>query len=99
MNSWQSEDLDAVVGKDAQKVIILQGSVAVQHCTKANVPAGEMLGDIEKQLVAKVLAKYYDNDESKVPVADYVSNDPLAIDEADVNASNSAASTAAVNAM
>ncbi|CBQ73371.1 related to fatty acid synthase, beta and alpha chains [Sporisorium reilianum SRZ2] len=80
---WQSEDLDAVVGQDAQKVIILQGSVAVQHCTKANVPAGEMLGEIEKELVAKVLAKYYDNDESKVPVADYVSSDALALDEAD----------------
>ncbi|SPO24499.1 related to fatty acid synthase, beta and alpha chains [Ustilago trichophora] len=80
---WQSEDLDAVVGQDAQKVIILQGSVAVQHCTKANVPAGEMLSEIEKELVAKVLAKYYDNDESKVPVADYVSSDPLAIEEAD----------------
>ncbi len=80
---WQSEDLDAVVGQDAQKVIILQGSVAVRHCTKANVPAGEMLGEIERELVARVLARYYDNDESKVPYADYVSSDPLAIEEAE----------------
>ncbi len=42
-----------------------------------------MLGEIESALVAKVLAKYYDNDESKVPFADYVSSDPLAIDETD----------------
>ena len=76
---WQSEDLDAVQGQDAQKVIILQGAVAVRHSTKANVPAGEMLGDIEKQLVAKLLERYYDNDESKVPFADYVSSDVPAI--------------------
>ncbi|PWY99602.1 hypothetical protein BCV70DRAFT_109981 [Testicularia cyperi] len=81
---WQSEDLDAVVGQDPQKVIILQGAMAVQFSTKANVPAGEMLGEIERDLVQKILAKYYDNDESKVPVADYVSSEVPKISEAAV---------------
>ncbi|EPQ27448.1 uncharacterized protein PFL1_04986 [Pseudozyma flocculosa PF-1] len=78
---WQSEDLDAVMGQDPQRVIILQGAVAVKHCTKANVPAGEMLGEIERSLVAKLLERYYDNDESKVPYADYVSSDVPAVDQ------------------
>lgn len=45
---------------------------------------GELLGNIENALIAKVLEKYYDNDESKVPQEEYlarvavVSSDDLA---------------------
>jgi hypothetical protein len=37
----------------------------------------EMLGNVEKGLVAKVLAEYYDNDESKVPEEAYLNKQHL----------------------
>ncbi|TYZ68250.1 hypothetical protein PybrP1_005286 [[Pythium] brassicae (nom. inval.)] len=43
---WYSEDLDAVPERDAQRVCVLQGPVAVRYVTVANEPVGKILGDI-----------------------------------------------------
>ncbi|PWN38866.1 hypothetical protein IE81DRAFT_327067 [Ceraceosorus guamensis] len=79
---WQSEDLDAVVDRDPQRVFILQGPVAARHSTKANVPIKEMLGDVEQGLITRMLQRYYDGDESKVPSVDYLGPQPPALNTA-----------------
>ncbi|TYZ64727.1 hypothetical protein PybrP1_002858 [[Pythium] brassicae (nom. inval.)] len=43
---WYSEDLDAVPGRDAQRVCILHGPVAARYSTVANEPVAKILGDI-----------------------------------------------------
>ncbi|TMW63553.1 hypothetical protein Poli38472_002494 [Pythium oligandrum] len=43
---WYSEDLDAVPNRDAQRVCILQGPVAVRYSTVVDEPVGKILGDI-----------------------------------------------------
>ncbi|CEG41510.1 fatty acid synthase subunit [Plasmopara halstedii] len=43
---WYSEDLDAVPGRDAQRVFVLQGPVAVRYSTKVDEPVADILGGI-----------------------------------------------------
>uniref|UniRef100_K3WEQ6 Fatty acid synthase subunit alpha n=1 Tax=Globisporangium ultimum (strain ATCC 200006 / CBS 805.95 / DAOM BR144) TaxID=431595 RepID=K3WEQ6_GLOUD len=43
---WYSEDLDAVPERDAQRVCILQGPVAVRYSTVVNEPVASILGGI-----------------------------------------------------
>ncbi|TMW63542.1 hypothetical protein Poli38472_002483 [Pythium oligandrum] len=43
---WYSEDLDTVPNRDAQRVCILQGPVAVRYSTVVDEPVGKILGDI-----------------------------------------------------
>eukprot|EP00661_Eupelagonemidae_sp_cell13_P005999 gene5999-2916_t len=43
---WQCEDVDAVVGRDAQRVAILAGPVSVHHIKKVDEPAKEILDGI-----------------------------------------------------
>jgi fatty acid synthase subunit beta len=69
---WAAEDIEAVFDQDPQRVCILQGPVAVKHCVKVNEPIKEMLGNIDDKLKAKLLETYYDGDESKIPVVDYL---------------------------
>jgi hypothetical protein len=49
-----SEDLAAVVGRDAGRVCILHGPVAARHFTVVNEPVGDILRSIERGLVASV---------------------------------------------
>jgi len=69
---WAAEDIEAVFDQDPQRVCILQGPVAVKHCVKANEPIKEILGNVDDKLKAKLLETYYDGDESKIPVVDYL---------------------------
>lgn len=69
---WAAEDIDAVFDADPQRVCILQGPVAVKYCTRTDEPIGEMLGGIESNLAKKLLDRYYNGDESKVPRVDYL---------------------------
>jgi len=48
---WYSEDLAAVRDRDAGRVCVLQGPVAVRHATIANEPAAAILGGIHEGLV------------------------------------------------
>ncbi len=75
-----SEDLDTVFDRDPQRVAILHGPVAARHNHKANIPIKEMLGEVEDKLVKLMLERYYGNDESKVPVVDYLGKAPLVVD-------------------
>ena len=43
---WQSEDVDAVTGRDAQRVCIIQGPVAVRHSSNVDEPCQKILDGI-----------------------------------------------------
>jgi fatty acid synthase subunit beta len=73
---WAAEDVEAVPEGDAQRVCILQGPMAAKFSTVADEPIADMLGNIEGLLVKKILERYYDNDESKVPTLDYIGARP-----------------------
>lgn len=49
---WYSEDLAAVRNRDAGRVCVLQGPVAVRHCTRANEPAADILNGVHDGIVA-----------------------------------------------
>ena len=74
-----AQDIDAIFDQDPQRVAILQGPVAVKHARVANRPIKEMLGGIEDYIVKKLLEKYYDNGESRVPYIDYIGSVPVTI--------------------
>ncbi|KAI8324908.1 hypothetical protein GQ54DRAFT_255713 [Martensiomyces pterosporus] len=76
--TWQMNDLDAVVGQDAQRVGIPQGPVAAKYSTKANEPVKDILDGIYHRQVAALLARFYDGDRSKVPVVEYIGSEPAA---------------------
>lgn len=69
---WQSEDLDAVVDADPQRVCILHGPVAASDTAPVDQPIAEMLGSVEKGLVQHVLDHFYKGDLNNVPVAEYL---------------------------
>ena len=64
---WQSEDIDAVIDKDPQRVCILQGPVAVKYCNEADTPVKTMLDDIKDNLIQRILQDYYGGDKTSVP--------------------------------
>ena len=76
---WQSEDIEAVFDQDAQRTCILMGPVAVRHCTTTQQPIGELFGGINDGLKAKLLAEFYNGDESKIPTIDYLAPAPKAV--------------------
>ncbi|KAL4865130.1 hypothetical protein BDV12DRAFT_200413 [Aspergillus spectabilis] len=43
---WQSEDIEAVVGQDAERVCIIQGPVATKHSTSCDEPVGKIIDQI-----------------------------------------------------
>ena len=71
-----AEDIDAVFDADPQRVCVLQGPMAAKFSTVVDEPIKELLGNIEGLLARKILEKYYDNDEGKVPVIDYIGARP-----------------------
>eukprot|EP01134_Creolimax_fragrantissima_P001062 CFRG1062T1 len=48
---WMSEDIDAVVGQDVERVCILQGPVAAHYSVKANEPIAELMGGIYTNMI------------------------------------------------
>lgn len=73
---WQAEDIDAVFDQDPQRVCILQGPVAVAHSKIKDEPIKDMFGNITKDLIKKLLDRYYDGDASTVPTIDYLAPSP-----------------------
>ncbi|KAG5457400.1 MAG: hypothetical protein BJ554DRAFT_2600, partial [Olpidium bornovanus] len=69
---WQSEDIDAVVGQDAQRVAILQGPVAVHHSKVADQPVKDILENIYNEHVDELLRLYYGGNKVNVPVVEYL---------------------------
>ncbi|KAL4817011.1 putative sterigmatocystin biosynthesis fatty acid synthase subunit beta [Aspergillus spinulosporus] len=52
---WQSEDVEAVVGQDAQRVCIIQGPVAVRHSRVCDEPVKDILDGIAEAHVKLML--------------------------------------------
>ncbi|KAI9503777.1 acyl transferase domain-containing protein [Coemansia spiralis] len=76
---WQSEDLDSVVGQDAQRVIIQQGPVVAQYSTKIDEPVKDILDGIYQGHIAALLKSNYASNSSLVPTVEYIGNDPAAV--------------------
>lgn len=51
---WQAEDVDAVMGQDAQRVAILHGPVAAYHSKKVNQPVKEILDNINQHYIQEL---------------------------------------------
>lgn len=73
---WAAEDIDAVFDQDPQRVCILQGPIAVKHSTVADEPIADIMGNTEGLLAKKILARFYNDDESTVPRIDYIGAKP-----------------------
>ncbi|GFP58645.1 fatty acid synthase subunit beta [Trichoderma asperellum] len=68
---WQSEDLAGVVGEDAGRTCILQGPVAARYSTKIDEPVQQILDEIRKGHISRILRDGYDNKPSMVqPMTD-----------------------------
>ncbi|KAJ2337702.1 fatty acid synthase alpha subunit Lsd1 [Coemansia sp. RSA 2681] len=76
---WQSEDLDAVVGHDPQRVAIQQGPVATRYSTVVNEPVKDILDGVYYGHIAALLSRDYDGDTANVPVVEYISAQPRAV--------------------
>ncbi|KAJ2903258.1 fatty acid synthase alpha subunit Lsd1, partial [Coemansia aciculifera] len=76
---WQSEDLDAVVGHDPQRVAIQQGPVAARYSTVVNEPVKDILDGVYHGHIAALLSRDYNGDASSVPVVEYVGAQPQAM--------------------
>lgn len=64
---WQSENLWAVAGNDADRTQILHGPVAAQHSTRYDEPVQDILDDIKDGLVASLLKDTYNGETKNVP--------------------------------
>ncbi|KAH7048215.1 acyl transferase domain-containing protein [Macrophomina phaseolina] len=73
---WQSEDVDAVVGRDAGRVCILQGPVSVEYARSTEQSAKEILDGIHDGLVERLMRDQYGGDEKNIPSAEEGS-DPM----------------------
>ncbi|CAK5268309.1 unnamed protein product [Mycena citricolor] len=69
---WAAEDIEAVFDQDPQRVCILQGPMAVKHSKVKDEPIKDMLGNINLQLIKRLLESKYAGDESKIPTVDYL---------------------------
>lgn len=56
---WQSEDIDAVVDRDAGRVCILHGPVAAQYSHRCDESAQDILDGIAHSHVEKILGEQY----------------------------------------
>ncbi|TPX39930.1 hypothetical protein SeMB42_g06180 [Synchytrium endobioticum] len=69
---WQSEDLDAVVGRDAQRVPILQGPVAVKYSKVVDEPVRDILGNIYSSHINSIKDMYYGGNSDSIPIGEYL---------------------------
>ncbi|KAJ2811356.1 fatty acid synthase alpha subunit Lsd1, partial [Coemansia furcata] len=76
---WQSEDLDAVVDQDPQRVPIQQGPVAARYSTIVNEPVKDILDGIYHGHIAALLSRDYNSDAASVPVVEYLGAQPRGV--------------------
>lgn len=65
---WQSENLWAVVGNDADRTQILQGPVAAKHSTTYDEPVQDILDGIKNGLISSLVKDVYLGEVRNVPV-------------------------------
>lgn len=68
---WQSEDLEAVVDRDVQRVAILQGPMAAKYATKADEPVKDILDGINNDHIRFLTRDIYGDNESSIPMLEY----------------------------
>ena len=73
---WAAEDIEAVFDQDPQRVCILQGPVAAKWSTVKDEPVKELLGNINKGLIDRLLERKYAGDKSAIPTIDYLAAQP-----------------------
>ncbi|PVI03116.1 beta subunit of fatty acid synthase [Periconia macrospinosa] len=61
---WQSEDIDAVLGRDPQRTCIIQGPVAVQHCKSVDETSQDILDGIQTSIIERLTQDKYEIEES-----------------------------------
>ncbi|KAJ2821704.1 hypothetical protein FBU31_004819, partial [Coemansia sp. 'formosensis'] len=76
---WQSEDLDAVVDQDPQRVAIQQGPVAAGYSTIVNEPVKNILDGVYHGHIAALLSRDYSGDATSVPIVEYIDAQPGAV--------------------
>lgn len=77
---WQSEDLEAVVDQDVERVCILQGPVAVRHSVNRDESAHEILNKISDFHTSTLLREGYAGDLTRIPkTEDPASTSPLSL--------------------
>ncbi|KAJ2073744.1 fatty acid synthase alpha subunit Lsd1 [Coemansia sp. S155-1] len=76
---WQSEDLDAVVEQDPQRVVIQQGPVATRYSTTVNEPVKDILDGVYHGHIAVLLNHDYGGDAANVPVVECIAAQPGAV--------------------
>ncbi|KDR66848.1 hypothetical protein GALMADRAFT_216738 [Galerina marginata CBS 339.88] len=73
---WPAEDIDAVFDQDPQCVCILEGPVAAKWSVVKDEPVKDLLGNINKSLIQRLLERKYAGDASSVPSIDYLAVEP-----------------------
>ena len=73
---WQSEDVDAVMDQDPERVCILQGPVAVKYSKAIDEPVKKILDDIVSYHVNMILSKFYGGSINFVPSAPWFGSTP-----------------------
>ncbi|KAJ2864638.1 fatty acid synthase alpha subunit Lsd1 [Coemansia aciculifera] len=76
---WQSENLEAVVDHDPQRVVVQQGPVATRYSTIVNEPVKDILDGIYHGHIAALLSRDYDGDVANVPVVECIGAQPGAV--------------------
>ncbi|KAJ5813858.1 beta subunit of fatty acid synthase [Penicillium pulvis] len=75
---WQSEDIEAVVNQDVERVCVLQGPVAVRHSVNLDESAQEILKSISDFHTSNLLRERYGGDLKRIPrTEDPASTSPL----------------------
>ncbi|KAF8963371.1 hypothetical protein BDZ97DRAFT_2075857 [Flammula alnicola] len=76
---WAAEDIDAVFDQDPQRVCILQGPVAAKWSVVKDERIKDLLGNINKSLIQRLLERKYGGDVSAMPTIDYLAVAPKAV--------------------
>ncbi|KAI8628002.1 enoyl reductase domain of FAS1 [Xylariaceae sp. FL1651] len=82
---WQSEDLDAVVDQDPERVCILQSPVSVRYSTRDDQSSKEILDEIHGDLVSRMRGMEERIDHTKprpiVTAASHTTLQPIIVDQ------------------
>ena len=69
---WQSEDLDAVMNRDAGRTFVLHGPVATKQCREVNESIKDIMDSINSGVIGRLLHEKYEGDESTILHQDYI---------------------------
>ncbi|KAJ2807283.1 fatty acid synthase alpha subunit Lsd1, partial [Coemansia helicoidea] len=76
---WPCEDLDAVVDRDPQRVLIQQGPVAAQYSTVVDESVKDILDGVYHGHIASLVEQQHGGDEASIPNVQYIGLDPAPV--------------------